>query len=128
MAGKPSIRQCLTAVFISLSVSPCLAGLDQCRLEIIDPVARTAAVRCADEIRLLAPGDTFMDYSVNELSARHLTLSNAEGVTVLWYVAEDGKRSRVRRILPASDQDEKQQLMPAASSSSSTLVEMTGQQ
>lgn len=126
MAGKPSIRQCLAVVFISLSVSPCLAGLDQCRLEIIDPVARTAAVRCAGDIRLLEPGDTFLDYSVSELSARHLTLSNGEGVTVLWYVAEDGKGSKMRRILPASGQDERQQLMPAASSSPSIQMEMTG--
>lgn len=120
MDGTPFLRRCITAIFISAAALPAFAGLEECRLEAIDRVTETAAARCGQATELLSTGESFRGLSVIEFSANQVTLSDGEGTTVHWFVAEGDRPSRVRRIM---DKPEKQS---SESVSSGTLDEQIG--
>lgn len=92
------------------------AALADCRLEAVDMVTATAVARCGGDPVLLERGKKFRDLSIADVSPDRVVLTDAEGGTILWYIAEGAKPSRIEhiKVVPPPGGDGEPLLAPAA--------------
>lgn len=104
------------AFIAPLLVDVAHAGLADCRLEAVDMITTTAVARCGGDPVLLERGKKFRDLSIADVSPDRVVLTDAEGGTILWYIAEGAKPSRVEhiRVVPPPGGDGEPLLAPAA--------------
>lgn len=104
------------AFIAPLLVGAAHAGLADCRLEAVDMVTATAVARCGGDPVLLERGKKFRDLSIADVSPDRLVLTDAEGGTILWYIAEGAKPSRIEhiKVVPPPGGDGEPLLAPAA--------------
>ena len=99
-----------------LIVDAAHARLADCRLEAVDRVIARAVARCGGDPVLLERGKKFRDLSIADVSPDRVVLTDSEGGTILWYIAEGAKPSRVEhiRVVPPPGGDGEPLLAPAA--------------
>lgn len=107
----------IIVLFALFSFSAAVSGVSvDCRLEAVDMVTATAVARCGGDPVLLERGKKFRDLSIADVSPDRVVLTDAEGGTILWYIAEGAKPSRVEhiRVAPPPGGDGEPLLAPAA--------------
>lgn len=115
MVGK-KMASSFTFLHALLVSSLVQAGLADCRLEAVDMVTATAVARCGGDPVLLERGKKFRDLSIVDASPDGVVLTDSEGGTILWYIAEGARPSRIEhiRVLPPPGGDGEPLLAPAA--------------
>lgn len=116
MARNPIVAQ-IIVLFALFSFSAVVSAVSvDCRLEAVDMVTATAVARCGGDPVLLERGKKFRDLSIADVSPDRVVLTDAEGGTILWYIAEGAKPSRVEhiRVVPPPGGDGEPLLAPAA--------------
>ena len=117
MARRPMFLSFIAALaLLFVSSGTAHAGLADCRLEAVDMVTATAVARCGGDPVLLERGKKFRDLSIADVSPYRVVLTDSKGGTILWYIAEGAKPSRVERIrvAPPPGGDGEPLLAPAA--------------
>ena len=112
------LHRIIYRVAVAFFISPFYAhaALADCRLEAVDMVTATAVARCGGDPVLLERGKKFRDLSIADVSPDRVVLTDSEGGTILWYIAEGAKPSRVEhiRVVPPPGGDGEPLLAPAA--------------